>query len=397
MERCGFFDADMFINEEGEEQFDRVYLAAQFAAYFASFIGNGVFGGKSNELQVITAPTPQMQVVVYGGQGYINGYWYENTDALALPLELADGVLNRIDSIVLRWGSSERTMWLAVKKGVPSSNPMPPPVQRSADYFELQLATVSVKAGTISISKSMITDTRLDTSVCGFVVGLIKQFDTTAFGIQLQTFINEYIARTEAEYDEYMLTIEELEQMARDAYQTFLDLLEQLQGQGSNALQDFLQWLLNQRVPAEDALGEFVAWLTQLRDMSTSQVQELLEQLEGLIDENVAAALDARIRTLEDLEPTVQIADITHDFNRYMKVNLYRYDYGVGVQGAGLGPAGGTVLDSVNCSYTLDELNEVIVRTQKGFTDVEAVNKLSETMYVVVFTGILTSILIVLS
>ena len=48
MERCGFFDANLV----GEE-YDRVYLASQFAAYFASFIGNGVYASKSDKLQVV--------------------------------------------------------------------------------------------------------------------------------------------------------------------------------------------------------------------------------------------------------------------------------------------------------------------------------------------------------
>ena len=104
MERCGFFDANLV----GEE-YDRVYLAAQFAAYFASFIGNGVYAEHSNQLQVVAMPTPQMQVGVEKGQGWINGYWYENTDTMYLPIEVADGVLNRIDSIVLRLGFAEPT------------------------------------------------------------------------------------------------------------------------------------------------------------------------------------------------------------------------------------------------------------------------------------------------
>ena len=45
-EQSGFFNAHLI---DGE--YDRVYLAEHFAKYFASFIGNGIFGGKSNELQ----------------------------------------------------------------------------------------------------------------------------------------------------------------------------------------------------------------------------------------------------------------------------------------------------------------------------------------------------------
>ncbi|NMA73640.1 MAG: hypothetical protein GX963_05645, partial [Bacteroidales bacterium] len=181
MERCGFFDANLV----GEE-YDRVYLASQFAAYFASFIGNGVFAKHSNQLQVVEMETPQMQAGVERGQAWINGYWYENTDIFYLPIDIADGVLNRIDSVVLRFGLSERNIWLTVKKGTPALNPVAPKVTRTADYYELQLATISIPAGSIKITQAQITDTRMNQEVCGWVTGVIDQVDTT-------TLFNQYV------------------------------------------------------------------------------------------------------------------------------------------------------------------------------------------------------------
>lgn len=173
MERCGFFDANLV----GEE-YDRVYLSQHFAAYFASFIGNGVFRKNADGLQVITLSTPQMKVSVLSGQGYINGYWYENTDNLILNIDNADGVLNRIDSVVLRLGYAERDIWLAVKRGTPAIKPTAPSLTRNADYYELQLATISIPAGSINITQSRISDTRLNKNVCGWVTGLVDQIDT---------------------------------------------------------------------------------------------------------------------------------------------------------------------------------------------------------------------------
>lgn len=184
MERCGFFDAELV----GEE-YDRSYLAEQFAAYFASFIGNGVFGGKSDELQIVAMESPSMQVTALSGQGWINGYWYENTDDLYLPVDVADGVLDRIDSVVLRLGFAERNMWLTVKRGTPSINPVAPGLVRNADYYELQIATIHVGAGALGVRQSDITDTRLNSDVCGFVVALLTDFDTSAFYAQLDSWI----------------------------------------------------------------------------------------------------------------------------------------------------------------------------------------------------------------
>lgn len=198
MERCGFFDANLV----GEE-YDRVYLAAQFAAYFASFIGNGVYAEHSNQLQVVAMPTPQMQVGVEKGQGWINGYWYENTDTMYLPIEVADGVLNRIDSIVLRLGFAERNMWLMVKKGTPAVNPIAPEVTRTADYYDLQLATVSIPASSIRITQAQIQDTRMNQDVCGWVTGVVKQLDTTTLFNQFETYFQEFKENNQADYEEW--------------------------------------------------------------------------------------------------------------------------------------------------------------------------------------------------
>lgn len=195
MERCGFFDA--YLN--GEE-YDRVYLAQHFAAYFASFIANGVFAEHSNQLQVMEMATPQMQIGVERGQGWINGYWYENTDTLYMPVDVADGVLNRIDSVVLRLGFSERNMWLAVKKGTPAVNPIAPEVTRTADYYELQLATISIPASSIKITQAQITDTRMNQDVCGWVTGVVKQLDTTTLFNQFESYFDEFKQFYENDY-----------------------------------------------------------------------------------------------------------------------------------------------------------------------------------------------------
>ena len=202
MERCGFFDANLV-----GEQYDRVYLAAQFTAYFASFIGNGVYAEHSNQLQVVAMPTPQMQVGVEKGQGWINGYWYENTDTMHLPIEVADGVLNRTDPIVLRLGIAERNMWLMVKKGTPAINPTAPEVTRTADYYDLQLATVSIPASSIRITQAQIQDTRMNQDVCGWVTGVVKQLDTTTLFNQFETYFQEFKENNQADFDTWFENI----------------------------------------------------------------------------------------------------------------------------------------------------------------------------------------------
>lgn len=277
MERCGFFDANLV----GEE-YDRVYLAAQFAAYFASFIGNGVYAEHSNQLQVVAMPTPQMQVGVEKGQGWINGYWYENTDTMYLPIEVADGVLNRIDSIVLRLGFAERNMWLMVKKGTPAVNPTAPEVTRTADYYDLQLATVSIPASSIRITQAQIQDTRMNQDVCGWVTGVVKQLDTTTLFNQFETYFQEFKENNQADYEEWTET-------QKQAW------LSWVSGQET----DFTDWTDEQK-------EEYETWYATHINQWQSDFDTWFENIKGQLGEDAAGNLqnqidehEARLNNLE--------------------------------------------------------------------------------------------------
>lgn len=277
MERCGFFDA--YLN--GEE-YDRVYLAAQFAAYFASFIGNGVYAEHSNQLQVVAMPTPQMQVGVEKGQGWINGYWYENADTMYLQIEVADGVLNRIDSIVLRLGFAERNMWLMVKKGTPAINPIAPEVTRTADYYDLQLATISIPASSIRITQAQIQDTRMNQDVCGWVTGVVKQLDTTTLFNQFETYFQEFKENNQADYEEWTET-------QKQAW------LSWVSGQET----DFTDWTDEQK-------EEYETWYATHIDQWQSDFDTWFENIKGQLGEDAAGNLqnqidehEARLNNLE--------------------------------------------------------------------------------------------------
>lgn len=189
-ETSGFFNASPDSASEGAP--DRVYLADDFAAYFASFIGNGVFAGKASELQVAMQDVPAMGVKVLSGTAWINGYWYKNEGNLQLTIDVADGTYARIDTVVARWMKNERSIRTFVKKGTPSSNPSAPALQRDEEIYEIQLASIYVGNGITNVQQSMITDTRPDESVCGWVSGMIDQIDTEGLFAQYNAAFNEW-------------------------------------------------------------------------------------------------------------------------------------------------------------------------------------------------------------
>ena len=149
---------------------DRLYDASKFAEYFAAFIGTGVFPEPTTGLQVQV--DTGMNVKIKTGKAWINGYILVS-DADYTEAIPSEAVLNRIDRIVVRLHYANREMTIVRKAGTAASTPVAPAVTRDANMYELSLATITINAGTSTITSGMISDTRSDTAVCGFVSSTI--------------------------------------------------------------------------------------------------------------------------------------------------------------------------------------------------------------------------------
>lgn len=187
--RSGFFDD---VND------DRVYDAADFADFFASFIGNGVFPNPSTGLQVFE--NGNMTTVIKPGKGWINGYYVHNDSDFIFQHDIADGLLKRIDRIVLQYSTADRKIDIILKKGTFASTPIAPTVIRDADFYELVLADVTIGAGTTQITQGNITDQRLNNNLCGIVHGVVNQVDTTTIFNQYQQWFDDYSVTKASEF-----------------------------------------------------------------------------------------------------------------------------------------------------------------------------------------------------
>lgn len=193
---------------------DRKYNAAFFAEYFATFIGNGIFPNPSNGLQIIS--NGDMTVTMKPGKAWINGYYINNNADYILRLDNADGVLNRIDRVVLQLNFLNREIGVVIKKGTPASTPVAPVLQRDVDVYEIALADIAVNKGVISISQSNISDLRLNTEYCGVVHGLVDQVDTTSIFNQYLTWFNETKTNADSELSSFQT-------QKQEEFQTWFD------------------------------------------------------------------------------------------------------------------------------------------------------------------------------
>lgn len=269
MEKSSFFNS---------VSHDRTYKAEDWAEYFASFIGNGIFPVPSTGLQVVAGSG--MNVTVRAGKAWINGYFYQNTGDLTVQLATADGQLNRIDRIVVQWNLTNRTITTKVKSSGFSASPSAPAVQRDADIFELVLADVFVAAGVTAITQSRITDQRLNTSLCGVVAAVVDQIDTAAFNAQLQAWFAEY------------------ESLSEEQYNSLASYMASLKLQGNVQYDAFEQHMADFETQAE---ADFDTWFDGL--------QAVLDENAVTNLTNITNALDARVDLLE----AVLFNDITEN------------------------------------------------------------------------------------
>ena len=196
-EHYSFFDA-----QGAEGSYDRTYSSADIAAYFASFIGNGVYANPANQLKVSPA-NGKMAVNVAVGKAWINGYFYELSDS-AKELAIATGDANnpRIDKVVCSLNLSNRLIELKVIQGAASANPQPPAHSREDEVYDLVLAEVYVTAGAVELSDEDVTDKRPDNGVCGFVTGVVEQIDTTGLFSQYDAEFNSWFEGIQGILDE---------------------------------------------------------------------------------------------------------------------------------------------------------------------------------------------------
>lgn len=264
---------------------DRIYQASDWAAYFASFIGNGVFAEPGTSLQVVAGSN--MTVVVRSGKGWINGYFAENDGDLILQLANADGVLKRIDRIVLRWNSLAREMQIVAKSSAPSQSPVAPALQRDADLWELCLADVRVNNGVTQITQANITDQRWKKDLCGPVIGVIEQVDPSFIIAQFEDFFHNYEGLVTARFDLFNNVMEGNEDAARQSYEEYVAQLRRFEDWFTSQSQ---QWFGSFSTDFENRVN---AWLEDFIDtLGDDQAIGLFNKIDRHERLNISASAD---------------------------------------------------------------------------------------------------------
>lgn len=177
------------------------YIGAEYVMKWLHGRTSGVFAAANNA--AVAAVQNAMAVTVSDGLGWITNsggdgiVWWNDFDKLngallQLTVDAADSTLNRIDRVIVEWKTTNYVDLPEIKmlKGTVSSTAVAPALTNNSTVRQLSLAQISIAAGTTEITNSMITDERLDPSVCGIVTEQV-QIDTSMIHAQVDAVCTE--------------------------------------------------------------------------------------------------------------------------------------------------------------------------------------------------------------
>ena len=192
------------------------YISAEWVMRWLHGRTSGVFG--ENGGGAVAAVLDAMKVTVDDATGWLSNdnsdgiCWFNDTykstgKKLELEIGAADGVLSRVDRVVVEWKTTTYADKPEIKilQGTASSNPTPPTLTNDNLKRQISLARVLVPAGSTSVSPANITDERLDPSVCGIVTDRVG-VDTSMVNAQLKSFMEQ----SENEFNTWFATVQDI-------------------------------------------------------------------------------------------------------------------------------------------------------------------------------------------
>ena len=302
--RFGYFDSEIIgVDDEGMPIFDRAETTDLFSLLFAFLVSDGLMAAPSTCFRIRAAGNGLM-LERDPGFGMVKGHFCYDDEVGQLTIGAAPQQYDRIDRVVMRCNYLQRMVEIVVKTGTEAANPVPPELLRptAGDYFELCLANVRLTAGQKVITQSCITDTRADSSVCGFITNLVSRIDTAVFFAQLDTFYQEFVDKSNTSYEQFV-------NMAQTAYDSFLQMMEEsysgLTQRGEALYAEYEDYVRALKAKGDSDLAAITQQLIDFRNTNEAKFLEWFETIKGVFSTDVAGELLLKTQTLNE-----QVAEI---------------------------------------------------------------------------------------
>ena len=165
---------------------------------------SGVF---SSDNHFAISITDSREVTISPGLAWINNGDYTgksvlNTESVSLAVPVADGALDRIDRIVLRFDKAQNRSDLLLLSGFPASSPIAPAISRTELVYDLALYDIKVPAASVNIEIGNITNNLLDETLCGLMRDGVTGIPTAQLQQQVAELMDVLQAQADAMIEE---------------------------------------------------------------------------------------------------------------------------------------------------------------------------------------------------
>ena len=282
------FTSKLSYDEHGWPQLDRAVTSEVLRQIYKRYFTNGVFGISDSTCFQVSVATGGAGVSIAPGACQIQGATGYEENAVTLEITPNSSNLPRIDTVVARLNdnSDYRSIYFDILEGTPAVTPTAPALTQSDSIWELGLCNIARAANSSVITNSNITDTRADSSRCGYVTA-IQQLDTASLYQQFRAYIQEVqdaLDAADATYNEtaqnYLTTLE----TTGDAQ--LADITQAFNAYAAVTEEEFNNWFASIR----DILDEDVAGHLQNEIDEHEDRLALLEQM--VIQNQISAPID---------------------------------------------------------------------------------------------------------
>lgn len=140
--------------------------------------------------------TGNLKITIGAGIAWINNADFKgksicNNSAVELTIPLGDSYNPRIDRVVLEFSAANNESTLKIIQGTAAATPSAPAIIQTSTVYQLGLYTIYVARAATAVSAANVTDTRLDSTVCGLMRDSVTSIPTAELYAQFMAWFAE--------------------------------------------------------------------------------------------------------------------------------------------------------------------------------------------------------------
>lgn len=181
---------------------DRKYDALQLSSMFDGVILDGIFASIGECF--LAKAADGLAVNIGTGKAWFDHTWILNDAVFKVDIPEADGLLDRIDAVVLDIDNTEsvRANSIKIVQGAPATNPAAPEMISVRNHHQHPICYIRVAAAAKSIRQADITN-KVGTTETPFVSGVLQTIDLDKLLGQWQDELDQFVENETSDFTDW--------------------------------------------------------------------------------------------------------------------------------------------------------------------------------------------------